>query len=174
MRRIVITGSESTGKTELTRQLSDKYNCKFIPEYSREYIENLSRPYTKQDVLNIGRKQIDQYKEVIRSGECAIFDTWLIITNVWLKVVFNSEEALISRTISDSKIDLYLLCSNDLPWVPDPVRENGGKMRDKLFEMYREELLKNNLPFRVIEGKGEERLRNAIFTIEEYFKNKEK
>lgn len=171
MRRIVITGTESTGKTELARQLSEHYNGTFIPEYARDYIESLNRPYTKQDVLIIGRKQYDQYEAAINSGESTFFDTWLIITKVWLKIVFNAEEDWINRCIIERKIDLFLLCSNDLPWIADSVRENGGEMRDRLFEIYHEELKKNNLPFRLVSGQGEERRRNAIFTIEEFFKN---
>jgi NadR type nicotinamide-nucleotide adenylyltransferase len=169
MRRIVITGSESTGKTKLASQLAKHYQCKFIPEYARSYIEDLQLPYLKQDVEHIGRKQIDQYEKVLQSGECAFIDTWLIITKVWLKVVFNEQENWIDNALRDGKIDLYILCSNDLPWVDDPVRENGGEMRDRLFDMYQKELNNLGLPYRVIKGQGEERLKNTIFTIEEYF-----
>ncbi|MDA3822034.1 MAG: ATP-binding protein [Bacteroidales bacterium] len=169
MRRIVITGSESTGKTKLASQLAEHYQCKFIPEYARHYIEGLERPYIKQDVENIAKKQIDQYEKMLLSGECAFIDTWLIITKVWLKVVYNEQENWIEDVLRNGKIDLYILCGNDLPWVHDPVRENGGEMRNKLFDMYLEELNILGLPYRVINGQGEERLRNTIFTIEEYF-----
>ena len=172
MKRIVITGTESTGKTELTSQLAAKYQFKLIPEYARTYIENLNSPYDLQDVINIAQKQVDQYNKVLQSGESVFFDTWLIITKVWLKVVYDAQVDWIDSTINERKIDLFILCSNDLPWVADSVRENGGEMRSRLFEIYRNELEKHELPYRVISGLGEERLKNAIFTIEDFFKNR--
>jgi len=140
MRRIVITGSESTGKTSLATRLAEHYQCRFIPEYARQYIESLDRPYVMEDVIRIAHQQKTQYNEVLLSGECTFFDTWLIITRVWLKIVYNVREKWIDDAIKKGNIDLYILCSNDLPWMPDPVRENGGEMRDRLFDIYQGEI----------------------------------
>ncbi|MEA3443367.1 MAG: ATP-binding protein, partial [Bacteroidota bacterium] len=43
IRKIVITGAESTGKTELAKGLAKYYNTVWIPELARSYIENLNR-----------------------------------------------------------------------------------------------------------------------------------
>ena len=37
--KIAITGPESTGKSELARQLASHYNTVWVPEYAREYID---------------------------------------------------------------------------------------------------------------------------------------
>ena len=59
MKKIVIIGPESTGKTTLTKSLAKHYNCQFVTEYAREYIDNLNRPYVEDDILKIAKKQIE-------------------------------------------------------------------------------------------------------------------
>lgn len=51
--RIVVTGSESTGKTALAKFLAEKTNNIWVPEYAREYVEHLNRPYQYEDVMQI-------------------------------------------------------------------------------------------------------------------------
>jgi nicotinamide riboside kinase len=165
--RIVITGPESTGKSVLNEKLASHFKGVAFPEYAREYIAGLNRPYTKNDVLFIARQQINQFEKSRGISDPLFFDTGLIITKVWLKIVFNSEAIWIDQAIKSAGIDVYLLCAPDIPWIPDSLRENGGEMRNVLFNIYRKHLDAFHLPYRIIEGTGEERLRNAIFAIEE-------
>lgn len=165
--RIVITGPESTGKSVLNERLASHFKGVAVPEYAREHIAALDRPYTENDVLSIARKQIDQFEKSRGVSDPVFFDTGLIITKVWLELVFKSKTEWIDQAIKTAGIDLYLLCAPDIPWVPDPLRENGGEMRDVLFNIYRKHLEAFHLPYRIIEGTGEDRIRNAIFAIEE-------
>ena len=66
-------------------------------------------------------------------------------------------------------MDLFLLCSPDLPWEADPVRENGGETRIKLFDQYREELKHYGFNFVEISGTGDDRLTNAIAAIRDFY-----
>ena len=61
---------------------------------------------------------------------------------------------------------MFLLCRPDLKWIDDPVRENQGHKREKLFRMYEEELVKFDLPYAVIDGEGDTRLSRAVQNIE--------
>jgi nicotinamide riboside kinase len=165
--RIVITGPESTGKSLLCERLASHFKGIAVPEYARDYISGLHRTYTEDDVLSIARNQIEQFKKSRVISDPVFFDTGLIITKVWLEVVFNSKSEWIDHAIKTAAIDLHLLCAPDIPWVPDPLRENGGEMRNLLFDMYRKYLDAFKLPYRIIVGTGEERIRNAIFAIKE-------
>jgi nicotinamide riboside kinase len=71
--------------------------------------------------------------------------------------------------IQKNEIDLYLLCNTELPWFPDKVRENGGEMRDTLFQRYIDELENFGLKYAVITGTGINRTQNAIFAINNFF-----
>ncbi len=167
--RIAVTGPESTGKTTLAKQLAEIVGGRFIPEYAREYIEQLPGHYTFEDVEIIARKQVEQYQETLKSQDkFFIFDTWLIITKVWFEWVFGKVPVWLEEQIRNCPVDLFLLCQPDLPWEADPVRENGGENRIRLFEQYRLELNHYNFNFVEIYGTGEDRLVNAITAINDY------
>ena len=55
---IALIGPESTGKTALCRALSTHYNCPWLEEYARTYVEQLQREYTYADVEQIARYQV--------------------------------------------------------------------------------------------------------------------
>jgi len=152
---IVITGPESTGKTELCEKLAKHYHTVYIPEYAREYVIQLNRPYTYEDVLHIARKQVELVGEYSKSAKKILFyDTYLIITKVWFEVVYKTYPRWIDDILLENKIDLFLLCKPDIPWIPDIVRENGGKMRDVLFKRYQSELNNFRINYQIIDGKS--------------------
>jgi len=168
-RNIVITGPESTGKTELAVYLGNYLNVQCVPEFSRTFIEQLNRPYTYDDVISIARIQIEQRKEMLTQGfPLVIFDTGLLITKIWFDVVYHRCPDWLENAVKQQKVDLFLLCATDLPWVPDPVRENGGEMREKLFEMYRSELEANGFRYKIVNGMGKQRNLNALSFLSEY------
>jgi len=164
LRKIVITGPESTGKTELSKALAVRLNARWIPEYARGYVENIGRSYQYEDLEIIARYQIQQEEEesAISGNGILIFDTWLIITKVWFEVVYSKSPVWIEEYIAEANIDIFLVCSPDLPWIADPVRENGGEMRNRLFERYCLEIEKYGFKYEIVEGLGEDRLNNAL------------
>lgn len=163
---IVITGAESTGKSTLTESLANYFNVPFIKEFAREYIEKLNRPYNYQDVVFIAEKQVEQLNKLKYSAEPFVFvDTWLIITKIWLEVVFNKTPGWLDKEIRSSKIELFLVCDIDLPWISDPVRENGGEKRQMLQNKYIQNIKKYNFTHKIVSGKNQVRLTNALHYI---------
>jgi len=62
IKKIAITGPESTGKSLLAEQLARYYNTVYVPEYAREYIDNLNKPYNFDDILKIAKAQLKNEK----------------------------------------------------------------------------------------------------------------
>jgi NadR type nicotinamide-nucleotide adenylyltransferase len=169
-KRIILTGPESTGKTMLSTELAARFNMPFIPEYAREYILNLGRQYTYNDVVHIAKKQVELMEFYsAQKSEYLFIDTYLIITKVWFDKVFHRCPEWIDIEISKTINDLYLLCRPDIPWVPDRVRENGGHMREVLFDLYENELKNAGLNYAYVEGDGEDRIKNAILQINTFY-----
>ena len=166
MVKIAIIGPECTGKTTLCHQLADYYNTLWIPEYARQYIENVHRKYTYEDVEKIAEYQFQQICGSEKLNlKYVFFDTELIISKIWFNIVFNKEPSWLDTAIRNSNFQIYLLCNTDIPWEADSVRENGGQMREKLFDIYKKTLIQFNLPFSEIEGTGSERLQNATYIV---------
>jgi NadR type nicotinamide-nucleotide adenylyltransferase len=168
MKRIVIIGPESTGKSTLAQRLAFHYDCPWIPEYARSYMEALNRPYTYEDVEFIAHHQLEELRDFetrfSTTAPYLFLDTDLIITRVWFFHVFKREPQWLAAAIKNTAADLYLLCRPDLPWEPDPVRENES-LRDYLYQWYMREIKELGKPFAEIGGKGEQRLQHAIKSI---------
>ena len=164
---IVITGAESTGKSALTGFLAGHYKAPAIHEFARSYIEQLGRKYTYDDVELIARKQVEQLEEIKKINSRIIFvDTWLIITKIWFEEVFGYVPEWIETEIRKANIDLFLVCDIDLPWVPDPVRENGGEKRIYLQNRYIENIRNYGFKFHIVKGENHERFLNALSILE--------
>ncbi|MBS2211037.1 ATP-binding protein [Carboxylicivirga mesophila] len=158
---IVFTGPESTAKSSMSKEISGIFGGYWIPEYAREYVEGLNRPYTYEDVEKIALHQKDSYERAVTSGQSlVIFDTFLIITKVWFAEVYNSVPEWLEELIGNVSIDLHLLCYPDIKWIDDGVRENESK-RLFLFERYRSELENYNFAYEVIKGNGASRIEQA-------------
>lgn len=160
---IVITGAESTGKSTLTEALAKHLHVPFIPEIAREYVEKLDSDYNYDDVVKIAQMQIEHFEKVQHSNSPYIFiDTWLLNTKVWFEEVFKRSPEWLIQKIVQIKIDLFLVCDIDLPWVYDPVRENGGDKRKLLHQKYIENINEFNYNYNIVSGQGEQRLQNAL------------
>lgn len=169
--KIAITGPESTGKSELARQLASHYNTVWVPEYAREYIDLSDRQYVESDLLIIARKQLELENSILPQANNYLFcDSDFLVLKIWGEFKYGRCHPWIAEQFTDHLYDLYLLCDIDLPWVEDPQREHPHK-RKELFSLYEKALLELNFPYRIISGQGKERLLNAIKFINETFHN---
>lgn len=167
LKRVSVTGPESTGKSKLAQWLAKEYHTLQVPEYAREYLEKHGPGYVLEDVVEIARGQLERENAAAKNARKILFcDTDLLVTKIWCEVVFGSCPAWIERQFRAHHYDLYLLCYPDIPWEPDPLRENPDD-RDKLFTLYQKTLEANHLPYRVIKGLGAERFENARTFVEE-------
>ena len=163
---VFITGSESTGKTELAKRLAEKYGVPWIPEFARGYIEQLASPYTFEDVEAIARHQIAEIKA--HSGAPLVFfDTGLVITRIWFIRRFGCLPDWYEKDYQRFSVGHYLICADDLPWIEDPLRENPDIRRELNLE-YEMEISALQQPYQWISGKGHRRFREATKYVNEW------
>ena len=163
--RIALIGPESSGKTTLCKELAEHFQTCWVPEFARDYISNLNRHYTKEDIIYCAEKQMESEDKLIKNANKILFsDTELIICKVWLLDVFGECPEWIEQKINEHKYDLYLLTSPDLPFISDAVRENPHR-RQYFFDWYKAELEKRNFQYKIIDGPKEERFNKAIESI---------
>lgn len=168
-KKIVIIGPESTGKSTLSEQLAAYYKTSWVPEFARKYLLELGRPYNYEDLLIIARGQVESEDRITASSNSSlvIIDTDMYVMKVWCEFVFGKCHPLILDDIVKRKYDAYLLCNTDLPWVADELREYPDlESRDRLYNMYRDLMINQHVPWFDIRGDYDERLQKAIFFIE--------
>jgi nicotinamide riboside kinase len=164
-RKIAIVGPESTGKTTLCRQLADWFVGEWIPEAAREYISACEKPYTKEDVENIARLQIQLEDGMETSLNPWLFcDTNLLVIKIWMEDVFGNCPDWILKECSKRTYDLHLLLKPDLQWEPDPIRENPDR-QEYFYKLYQNELQNSGVLWVEISGTGDARLQLAINTV---------
>ena len=171
MLKIAITGAESSGKSELALALSAHFRSPYVPEYAREYVENLGRKYDFSDVCAIAKKQIEQElfyeNDFSQKADFVFFDTELIITKVWFEHCYGTVPHFLTERLAQGFFDFYLLCAPDLAWQADAVRENGSN-RDFFFDWYKREIEFLGKPYAIITGKNEARTQNAIEAVQRF------
>ncbi len=168
MQKIIITGPESAGKTTLAQQLAAHYQTVWVPEYARDYIDQLNRNYAEDDLLKIAQGQVAREDEMAakHNPELLICDTSLLVIKVWSNVKYHRSHPWILEQLDQRKVDLYLLTSPDIPWEADPQREHPHQ-REMLFQIYEQEL-QNKLHL-IVRGSREERLKSAIRAIDHLY-----
>jgi len=147
--RVIVTGSESTGKTTLAAQLAQALGTIWVPEFARRYAEDAARPLTASDIGPIAEGQVRA--EVQGAGEWRVRfeglpatpplvqDTDLVSTLVYGHHYYGECPEWIEGAARERLGDLYLLCAPDLPWVADGVRDLP-QVRAEMHEAFRVQL----------------------------------
>jgi len=66
VKRVVVIGPESTGKSSLCARLAEHFQSSWCPEYAREYLTVHGKTYQYEDLLKIAKEQLfleDDYAE---------------------------------------------------------------------------------------------------------------
>ena len=172
LKKIVIIGPESTGKSTLCAQLSAHYKTTWVKEYAREFLIENGAEYNYDDLLQIAKGQIDKEDFEVQNlipNKCSpliFIDTDLYVMKVWSEFVFGKCHHWILNNIVERKYDLYLLCNVDLPWVKDALREYPDLVtREKLYHHYKDILVNQQVPWIDISGDYDMRLQKAIEAV---------
>lgn len=179
IRKIVITGPGSTGKTTLTQQLAAHYNTEFAEEIARRMIEEQNNTYKKEDLVMFAEGQVlfeeaafgrvesnlimgqALYQLKPNTNRFVFMDTDLITIKIWSEYKYGDCDEAILQQIEEREYDGYLLCGIDVPWEADPQRENPHD-RAELYERYKQELIHYNKNFIELTGDKDKRFKDAV------------
>ena len=175
-KRVVLYGPESTGKTTLAKKLSDHYNVSWVPEFARDFLQKIwdeeKRVCEPKDLLPIAIGQMKAENEMIKkSDSLLICDTNLFETMVYSKYYFDGIcDPILEKYALENSYDLYLLTNIDIPWVKDDLRDKPHE-REESFQIFKEELEKNNIPFKIVEGDFEKRFNICKELVDQLIKD---
>ena len=183
IKKIVVVGPESTGKSTLCEKLAAHYNTIWVKEYAREYLLKNGTDYTFENLLDVAKGQIreeeltvDRWRLTATSSadqrpttndQPVFIDTDMYVMKTWCEFVFGKCHNWILNQIVERKYDLYLLANIDAPWVKDELREYPDlATRERLYHHYKDIMVNQNVPWVDISGDYEERLQKAIKAVD--------
>jgi NadR type nicotinamide-nucleotide adenylyltransferase len=169
IRRIVVTGSECTGKTTLAKQLGEALHAPVALEFSRRYAESVGRPLTVDDVAPIARGHVACDEAVLAQAHRthaaeAVLDTDLVSTCVYAELYYGACPAWISEEALRLRGDLYLLAQPDVPWLGDGVRDRPAQ-RAESHAAFVAWLSRLGCRTVAVSGLGPARLANALAAV---------
>jgi len=170
---VVLAGAESTGKSALAVALAERLGAPRVEEVARGYFASRPGPespprYDSGDLLRIARLQHEAEQRVLHSSApLVIADTDLAVIRVWWERRFGTPDPWIDdtlRAVQRTGHRRYLVPRPDLPWQPDPLRENPHD-RESLHRRYIELLRELGAPFVEVTGTGTDRFERALEAV---------
>lgn len=165
LKRIVLIGPESTGKTTMAKLLAQHYGTVWVEEFGREYYVKKNGKLVLEDITEIAKGQIKLEEDALLSANKFLFcDTDLIVTQIWSEIYFKQCPTEVLDLNRNRNYDLYLLLDIDLPWEDDGTRE-FPHLREWHFNKLQNELETRKLNYKIIRGMNEERLNQCINAV---------
>lgn len=157
---IVFFGPESTGKSTVSTQLATAFKLPLVTEYVRLWFDIFGCDCNRQQawtILNV----VHAFHQAINKVHQGIWlaDTDALASLMWLEWYFGVQPtaSLPANLVVDK---FYLLCGDDIPFVPDHQRRYSDKREfDAAFA--KSYLQKFNADFEWIKGQGVDRLEMA-------------
>lgn len=170
--KIVIMGSESTGKSTMVNKLANFFNGKIVEETGRTYTENMPdlTKLTQRDMEIIALNHIIEVEKYDLEAKKFLFvDTEAITTKIFGEMYVDPkfESKSIELMIKAQKYDTYFLLENDVPFINDGTR-HSEEIRTFTNKRLKEELTKHKIPYISITGNYEERyekIKNEIVNL---------
>lgn len=172
--RICIVGTESCGKTSLTKMLAKRHQTSWVEEYGRTYCEqDLCMDedlLCYEDYGTIAARRYDMEQEAALSANRVLFvDTAAMSTNYFCLLYEGREHPMVSAYQEREHYDAYIYLTDDVAFVEDGLRKNRNRDNTRfLFEkmLYANAKRHGSEIFKV-SGNYNERLNKAIAIVDE-------
>jgi NadR type nicotinamide-nucleotide adenylyltransferase len=175
VRRVVLIGAESTGKTTLAQRLAEHLETVWVPEYGREYWEikaagcDMAKQlpgWNSQEFVHIAAEQQRRENELAeRANKVLICDTNAFATGTWHERYLNDRSAAVDAIGGRDRVDLYLLTEPDFPFVQDGWRD-GEAVRDWMHQRFIDQCTSSGAPLLRLPGGLEQRMQHAEAAIQ--------
>ena len=152
-KKVLITGTESCGKTTTTKYLAKIFYTSWSEEIGRNYATRFlggnESIYTPEDFGRIAYLQYECDMDALRKANKIVFyDTDAVVTQYYAELYLGRRVDMVDKFIDPSRYDIVIAFAPSVPWVDDGMRFNGEQNRreeldGKLLRMYEEYGFKN-------------------------------
>ena len=174
VKKVLLMGSESTGKSTLTINLANRFNTNYIDEAGRDISERsgtdllmLSEDFT--EILL--QHKLNEIKAVENSNKVLFIDTDALVTQFYMSFLddpgIEKNRALSDAIDALNRYDLILFLEPDVEFVQDGdrsevIRDDRKKYSDRIKELLRS----HGKQFVSVSGSYQERYEIAVRAVE--------
>lgn len=170
-KKVVILGTESTGKTTLTEYLSKYFGAALVRELGRDLIPN-SDNFEPKDLERVAAAHQEETQRAIKSlNPLIVMDTDIHITQSYAYFKFGAYLNLPDEWYQTQKADLYLYLTAETPYIQDGSRLSKNE-RDKLDQYHLSTLTKFGIVFKTLYGNYNSREEEALRMIRRLLENR--
>lgn len=167
IKKVVVVGTESCGKSSLTKNLAKIYNTTYVEEYGRTVCEELGGCdgiIEREDYHKIacGHK-VKEWEAIEKANKLVIIDTEAIVTQFYSRLYIDEYQPVLDEIAKLQDYDLWLYLEPDVKWVDDGIRVHGeDDARIQNNQHLKSLLEKQNIEYKILSGDYESRLRTAM------------
>ncbi|MBS7529475.1 multifunctional transcriptional regulator/nicotinamide-nucleotide adenylyltransferase/ribosylnicotinamide kinase NadR [Hazenella sp. IB182353] len=166
-KQVVVVGTESCGKSTLVKNLALLFNTVYVEEFGRTFYEKLGGCEgltLPEDYPEIAFEHKYQEKMALQQANKVLFiDTEATVTQYFLKLYLNQQQAILDEFIKMQRYDLWLFLEPDVKWVNDGTRTFGEQQqREQNHQLLKRMLDQQHIPYISISGNYEQRLQTAL------------
>ena len=177
VKKVLLMGGESTGKSTLTINLANRFNTNYIDEAGRDISERsgtdmmmLSEDFT--EILL--QHKLNEIKAIEHSNKVIFEDTDALITQFFMGFLedpgIEKNKALSDAIDALNSYNLILFLEPDVEFVQDgdrseEIRDNREKYSDQIKDL----ILSHGKRFVIVSGSYEERYEKAIAEVNRLF-----
>lgn len=173
-KKVLIVGTESCGKTTMTKYLAKIYHTSWSEEagryYSTKYLGGNEDVFTIEDFEMIVYEQFQADMDALNKANKVVFyDTDALITQYYAEMYINQKSNLIEKFINPNRYDLVLFFAPDVKWVDDGFRWNEkNEVRYELHKKLKNMYIEHGFGDKIVDisGNYNERLQKCIKTID--------
>lgn len=155
VKKVCFYGTESTGKSTMTRRMAEIFQTEYVPEVARELIT--SNHFSVDDIIKIGHAQTQRVLEKTKTANKILFcDTDLITTQIYSHRYLKKVPPILYELEKQVQYDAYFFFDIDTYWVADGLRDLGSE-REKMKRIFLLELEKRKIAYHLVTGSWEEK-----------------
>jgi NadR type nicotinamide-nucleotide adenylyltransferase len=169
VRRIVLLGGPSTGKTSLAAALARRLEEPWCHEYGRDYwfAHQVNHRLSMEDLETIAREQVAlESRLALQANVFLPVDTCPMTTWVYALRYFGCSSEVLDKILSDYLAfpREYWLCGTDIPFEDSPDRSGPGS-REEHQERTVTELRRRGLSWQPVSGTIAERVETIMTSL---------
>lgn len=167
VRKIVILGTESSGKTVLTQQLATYFQTRFVSEVGRDLVAQ-SYQCNAELLQQIAQQHAHAIEVALPYARRYLFiDTDIHITDSYSRFLLGQPLRIAPWIYEANNADIYLYLDNDVPYIQDGTRLSEAD-RNRLHDSHLAVLHECQIPIFRISGNWQARWEQALAIIAAY------